>query len=206
MPSHSSHPVRAGWVGLLAAGLLLSVTAGTAQGQVLDRLHFGLGYVANAPEAMGGGSAYVIWPAFGGIGLYVDAKFDVEDPSGDRAFRSDLTARELESSEEFAGARYLTQEFSFNSFNVAVIRPVSSALFLYAGGGIAQGESFRLYEQLIGDLGYAVWVAAPDEDETRVNAMAGIMLRLSSVLTTQFGFESQPSGVTAGVSLRLPPW
>jgi hypothetical protein len=47
---------------------------------------------------------------------------------------------------------------------------------------------------------------APHEDENGVNFMVGGMLRMSSLLTSQFGFETKPSGVTVGMSLRLPPW
>lgn len=190
-----------------AFGVAVSLAAPAAvSAQVVDAPRFGIGYVANAPDQMAGGSAYAIFPVAGGLGLYVDAKFDVDSPSKDIAFRPDLTGAEVRSSEEFTGARFLKQEFSYRSVNVALVRPINTGVSIYAGGGMAWGENYKLYEQIIGELGYALWVVDPEFDETEVNLMGGLILRISSVLSTQIGYETQPNGVTAGVSLRLPRW
>lgn len=192
-------------VGAFAAAVSLpGATAISAQ--VVDAPQFGIGYVANAPDQMAGGSAYVILPVAGGLGLYADAKFDIDSPSKDIAFRSDLTGAEVRSSEEFTGARFLKQEFSYRSVNVALVRPLNTGVTLYAGGGMVWGENYKLYEQIVGELGYALWVVDPEFDETDVNLMGGLILRISSVLSTQIGYETRPNGVTAGVSLRLPRW
>ncbi len=197
-------PTRQAMAAILALSAL--VWAAGLEAQVVTRPQFGVGYVANAPDAVAGASAYALWPVLGGLGLYVDAKFDIDSPNKDIAFRTDIDAEDMRTSPEFSGARFLNQEFSFKSLNVAVLRPLTTGLMVYAGGGVAWGENYKLYEQIIGELGYAIWVADPGFDETRVNVMGGFMLRLNAHLTTQFGYETQPKGVTAGISLRIPSW
>lgn len=190
---------------LLTATAMLLVAPGGGVAQLPDRAQFGLGYAGNAPDALGGVSAYAIWPVFGGLGLYIDAKFDIESPENDRAF--DPTRTKVTVENEVSGAQFLSSEQSFRSFNAALVRPLSQALFIYAGGGIAQGKAYYLYNVPVqGQVGNALLVAAPDQDEDRVNLMAGVILRMSSVLSSQFGFETEPQGVTVGVSLRLPRW
>lgn len=192
----------------LVGALLFSFAAATSDlhAQGVDGPQFGLGYVANAPDQMAGASAYVILPVLGGLGVYVDAKADVDSPSEDVAFRPDLTGAEVRSSPDFTGARFLNQEFSFRSVNVALLRPINPGVSIYAGAGLAWGENYKLYEQIIGDEGFALWVADPEFDETRTNLLVGLVLRISSVLSSQVGYETEPRGFTAGVSLRLPRW
>jgi len=196
----------------LAAGLATLATAVAAAGQAptarpLSRTQFGVGYVANAPDALLGGSFYMLLPRRGGIGLYIDAKFDAADPSGERGYDARYTSRQV--AEEVAGATFIKTEGSWKSFNVAVMRPLTPSLVAYAGGGVARGTKYDLYninrEFGIGQGGVA-WVESPESAETRANIMAGIMMRVSARLTSQFGYETQPNGVTAGVSLRLPAW
>jgi hypothetical protein len=187
-------------------GILLAAPFERAEAQAGDPLHFGLGYSANAPESMAGGMAYVIFPRLGGIGLFVDAKFDIDSPSDNTAFVDGITAEDIQNDPEHSQTRFLRREASWKSTNVGVIRPLNPALFLYAGAGYAWGTQYFQYDQQVGEVGRALWVVAPHEDETGVNFMVGGMLRMSSLLTSQFGFETKPSGVTVGMSLRLPPW
>lgn len=194
------------WSILAIALLGLAGSAVSARAQLVDGPQFGIGYVANAPDQMGGASAYALWPVFGGIGLYVDAKFDIDDPTGDVAFRPGLTAAEVRSSEDFTGARFLTDEFSHRSVNVAVVRPINAGVFVYVGGGMVWRENYKLYEEIIAEVGRALWVADPEFDDTTTNLMGGLILRISSVLSSQIGYETNPKGVTAGLSLRLPRW
>lgn len=193
---------------LLMLGLALSARPAVAQGgpSPLTHAQFGVGWVGNAPDAILGGTAYVIVPALGGIGLYVDAKFDASNPTGDRAYDGTVTSLEVAPLET---AHYNLTEESWKSFNVAVIRPINPSFWIYAGGGLAKLIRYDLYD-LDPDLGIGVgglvWAENPATAETRANLMAGIMMRLSSRLTAQFGYETQPSGVTGGFSLRLPAW
>lgn len=192
------------WGGVALATWVLSTPS--LQGQLTEGPQFGLGYVANAPDQMVGGSAYAIWPVLGGLGIYVDAKFDIEGPRNDIAFRDDLTAAEVRASPDFTGARFLKDDFSHRNVNVALVRPINPGVFIYAGGGLSWGENYKLYEQIIAEVGRALWVADPEFDETTTNLLGGLILRISSVLSSQIGYETNPKGFTAGVSLRLPRW
>jgi hypothetical protein len=171
------------------------------------RPHVGIGYVANAPDVMVGGVAYVVWPALGGIGLYVDAKFPGGNPSGSEDFEEGLTPGQVES--QVPGVDFRRKESSWRSFSVALIRPLNSSLMVYGGLSRFNRTEYWLYEaDPTVDLGRAgvFWVESPDDAESGVSVMAGALMRLSSLISTQFGFESRPKGITVGVSLRLPPW
>lgn len=202
----SSELPRVGSIAALLCGLALVTgpVSGQTSGSGLDRPHFGIGYAANAPNLMAGGAAYVVTSYFGGIGLYLDAKFDVEDPSGDIAFEDGLTADEVQN--EVEGAEFIKRETSYRSFNAALMRPVTPYLLVYAGGGLVQRSRFHWYEAPESDLGVSgvFWVRAPAEDDTMGNFMVGIFMRVSSFLSTQVGLETGPRGFTIGASLRPP--
>jgi hypothetical protein len=187
-------------------GFLLAT--GPAWGQELDRVRFGVGYVANAPDQMAGGGAYVLFPRWGGIGLYVDIKGDIDSPSKDRAFDKTLTAAEVVTDPRYAGTRFLREETSWRrSYNVALIRPLNPFLMVYAGGGYSQSEKYKLYDvPTASEVGRALLVRDPDLDQNRANFMAGLILRVVPGISTQVGLETEPRGFTAGVSLRIPPW
>lgn len=192
----------------LLAGLALCPQPASAQGgpAPLTRTQFGVGYVANAPDAMAGGSAYMILPRVGGIGLYVDAKFDLSSPVHERAWDPDVTSREVA---DRAASDFIQTEESWKSFNVAVLRPLTPGFMVYAGAGVAKVRRFDLYNvDPASDIGVGgvAWAQDPTASETRLNWMVGIMMRLTRWTTAQFGYETRPNGVTAGVSVRLPPW
>jgi hypothetical protein len=169
----------------------------------LNRPHFGLGYLSNAPDLLGGASGYVI-TGYRGLGLFLDAKFDYENPSSHDAFEPGLTATEVVN--QVSGADFVSSESSYQSFNFGLAKALSTELILYVGGGFVMVSEYHLYDQPTSGLGVSgvFWVEAPAYDETRGNFMAGGFLRLSSFLSTQVGFESEPKGFTFGVSLRLP--
>jgi len=176
-------------------------------GQGLTRTHVGIGYVANAPDVMVGGAAYVVWPAWGGIGVYVDAKFPGGTPAGSRDFEAGLTPADVEG--QVAGAEFRREESSWQTFSVALIRPLKSSLMVYGGLGHYKRTEYWLYEANPSvDLGRAgvFWVESPLDEESGISANVGLLMRLSPLVGTQFGLESNPRGFTAGVSLRLPPW
>lgn len=177
---------------------------GQTPAAVLDAPQFGVGYVASAPDLMGGISGYVILPRMGGIGLYADVKFDLDDPTGDLAFRKGMTPAEVEAGLE--GVRYIKRESSWRSFNAALVRPLNPSFIVYGGAGYSRRTSYRLYEQVAFDVGQALIVKDPGGGEGRVNLLAGVLLRLSSLMSSQLGIETQPRGLTVGVSLRLPRW
>lgn len=165
---------------------------------------FGIGYVANAPHAWAGGSIYVITPRWGGIGLYVDAKFDVSSPEDELGYDDRYTAQEVEGE---VGGDFVRAEDRWWSANVAVVRPISRYVSLYVGGGVATRTVYNLYANT-GDVGVngVAWVKDPVAEETGFNLMFGGITRLTSRFSAHFGWETEPGGVTAGISLRLPRW
>ena len=124
----------------------------------LNRTQFGLGYVANAPEAMIGGGAYGVFPVLGGIGIYVDGKFDSSDPTDERGYDPSITADEVE--DKVPGATFISKEDSWKSFNLAVVRPVTPYLMVYGGAGWANARYVHLFEDNTGRafLGSALYM------------------------------------------------
>ncbi len=182
------------------AGSMVLASASSAQSAgALDRPLFGVGYAANAPEMLLGGGGYVVFPAFGGLGLYLDAKFDASSPSRDDTYEPGLTAEDVENE---LGDEYRDTEGSWRSINAAIIRPVTPTLMLYAGGGYATESVYRQYVDRTGSRGVGgiYRVRSPAEDESTVNLMAGMFLRLSRRLNAHFGAESAPRGFAVGMS------
>ena len=197
----------------LAATLLPGTLLGQGTPPSLTKPQFGVGYVANFPDAILGASAYVLVPELGpisgGIGLYVDAKFDLSDPSDERGFNSDVTTGDILSDPDRVVADFVRDELTWWSVNLAVVRPLTPFLMAYVGGGMARMRVYELYNVSLSDpvgVGGVVWAEDPDKEETRANLMFGVLFRLTSRVSTQFGFETQPQGLTAGASLRLPRW
>ena len=172
----------------------------------LDRTQFGIGFVANAPDEMTGLGGYVVFPKWGGLGVYVDAKFDYENPSGLEEFEAGLTPAQVQA--DWEGATVLEYQSSYRGFNVALIKAINPYLMAYAGGGVAQRTRYWEFEESSWTLGKGgiFWVEAPSEKETRMNMMIGVMMRMSSRISSQFGLETQPRGITAGINLRFPSW
>ena len=189
---------------LLGLGLGPHSAEGQSVESPLDRPHLGLGYVANAPNMMAGGGAYAIFDVLGGLGLYIDAKFDVETPEGDPYFESGLSAEEAVNT--VPGIEFVERENSFRSLNFALVRPVNPQLLVYLGGGFVEVSQYHLYQGETEELGQGgvFWVEDTDWEELRGNFMVGAFFRLSSFLSSQVGFETEPKGFTVGLSLRLP--
>lgn len=164
---------------------------------------FGFGYVANAPELFAGGAAYLVLPVLGGLGLYVDAKFDTSARSGEDSFEPGLTARQVD---DEIGDEYQDDDASWRTFDAALVRPITPSLMLYAGAGYAEESAYRQYrdETQTRGIGGLYWVESPDEDRTTVNLLAGMFLRMTHRLNAQFGVESAPRGFTVGMSVVLP--
>ena len=190
--------------GLLAALLLAFAGTASAAAQNVTRTRFGFGYVAQAPELMAGGAAYVIFPVAGGIGLYADAKFDASNPTRKSNYLADLTAQQVE--DQF-GDRFLYSTASWRSFDLAVMRPLRPSLTIYAGAGYARKREYKEYLDDTGTRGLAghYWVEDTAARASTVNLMGGFFFRMSRFLNAQFGVESAPGGVTVGLSLALPP-
>lgn len=205
--STSAPTVISGFLSSFLLALAGQPALGQTGPQPLDGVQFGVGYVANAPQAMAGVSGYVIVPRWGGIGLYVDAKIDVTGPSKERGYDPQVTVAQIQGGQ--FGEELIKSEGSWRSANAAVLHPITPFLALYGGGGVAQKRHFRLYQvnrnSGVG-VGGVVWAEDPQAEETRVNIMAGMVMRLTARVSSHFGVETQPRGLTVGASLRLPRW
>ncbi|MDH5758942.1 MAG: hypothetical protein OEZ65_05085 [Gemmatimonadota bacterium] len=186
----------------LAVGLFHT---GPIHAQEVSSPRVGVGFVSNAPEQMAGASAYFVLPVAGGLGLYVDGKWDVDSPSGDVAFDPTLTAAEAEA--QIADIQQMDLVESWQTFNVALVRPISPSLMFYAGAGYVRTHPYREYYEPTQEMGRAgfFWVGSPEEEGSDVNLLVGAMFRITRLLNIQTGFETLPKGFTVGVSLRLPP-
>ena len=195
---------------LVVAALAVAASPAAAQRYApapLTEAQFGIGYVANLPDVQVGGAAYVLLPKWGGIGLYVDAKFATGGPSKDAGYDPNVTAEEIENE---VGGNFIKDESTWWSANAALLRPLSPYFTLYAGGGVAHRTTYRQYDGIDRDLnigfGGVVWAEDPRDEGYQANFMVGMITRLSSRISAHFGYETQPSGVTAGATLRIPRW
>ncbi len=190
--------------GVLAASLLALLLTAPGGAQQVDRPRVGIGYVAAAPDLLAGGAAYVLLPALGGIGVYVDAKLDASSPTHKSNFEPGLTAQQAESQ---YGDEYGFSTDSWRAFDVALVRPVRPALSVYAGGGYAQRKRYSEYYDPSATRGLVghYWVEDPTQRKGTLNIMAGMMFRMSRFLNAQMGVESAPGSFTVGVSVLLPP-
>ena len=201
--------IAAATLPLCLTALILAAAApaaGQQDPEALSRTQFGVGFVGNAPDALLGGGAYVILPRWGGIGLYVDAKFDYSNPTGERGWDASVTSAEVAND---VGGDFIKREESWQSFNVALVRPLSPTISAYAGAGVARGKAYDLFEVgLASDVGFGgvVWAEDPPSEETKVNILFGVITRISSRISAHFGYDTQPSGITVGLTLRLPAW
>lgn len=183
--------------------LAACTVAAPAAAQDLGRPAFGVGYVASMPNMMAGGAAYVVLPVLGGLGLYVDAKFDVSDPTDRDNFDASLTATEVD---DEIGDEFRDDESGWRAFNAAIVRPVTSALMLYGGLGYSEETVYREYFDDTGTRGLAgyYWVESTADGGSSMNVLAGMLLRMTPMFNAQFGVETAPRGVTVGVSVMFP--
>lgn len=188
------------WMRSLLAGSLLALALpgrAAAQEQMVLEPHFGAGFVVLAPHQYIGFSAQALTLRMGGIGIYVDAKFDRTPPSKEQEFDPSLTADEAE---DLFGDRLFTEEDSWQSVNVALIRPVIPELLLYLGAGYSSQEHYRQYYDQSGERGLEglYWVEDPGRSGSKLNLLGGGFFRISQSLLVQFGVETKPRGVTVG--------
>jgi opacity protein-like surface antigen len=204
-------PPLAGLLRVALACALLGALAAPlgAQGYTpppLQHAQFGIGYTANLPDVQVGGSTYVLLPRWGGVGVYVDAKFGVSGPPKELGYDASVSAAEIEND---LGGTFVKAEGTWWSANAALMRPLSPYFTLYVGGGVAHQSSYRLYNvdrDLNVGVGGVVWARDTRGDEYRPNVMVGMITRLTSRMSAHIGYETAPDGVTVGLSLRLPRW
>jgi hypothetical protein len=203
------HPLRIRALVPLCAAALATLAAGslTAQGAMGEQFQFrprlGAGYVSNIPNQFVGISGHVLSGRAGGIGLYVDVKFDLESPADEQSYIDDLTAAEVE---DELGHRLIRRDGSWTTINVALMRPLAPQFVLYAGAGYSDGNNFREYVDESGQMGTFghYWVRDEEASGPGLNLMGGAMLQIAPSLALQLGGESRPGGFTVGVSYLMP--
>lgn len=196
-PKHRSWlvPIAAAAMGLAT----VATTAAPVSAQGMTR--YGIGYVANTPDLLAGVGGHVVFPVFGGLGIFADVKFDVESPSREAEFRSTMTALEVQN--EIEGVEFLSLGDSWRTYNIGLVRPLLPSLKLYAGAGYAVRTRYRFFydsSEEVGEFGF-IWVEAPEEEKTTVNVLFGGFMRVSRVVSFQIGIETAPRGLTVGVML-----
>lgn len=179
----------------------LSLLPVEAAAQWLPRI--GIGYVTNLPEQNVGVSFHMLTMRWGGLGLYLDGKLASESRRGESNFDPQFTARQVE--DQFGDA-FIRDEDSFRSLNLALMRPITPELMLYAGVGYVTRETYVEYwdpELNRGRAGY-YWVEDTDVAAVGLNGLAGGMFRIGRRLSLQLGLETAPRGATVGVNYGIP--
>lgn len=192
------------WMRSLLAGPLLALAAPAGAQEPVLEPHVGAGIVVLAPYQTIGVSAQALSPRMGGIGIYVDARFDRSPPPSrrpefDRAITADVAEYQY-------GDRLVTEDDSWRSVNVALIRPVvPELLLLYLGAGYSSQEHSRQYYDPSGARGVQgmYWVQDPGRSGRRLNLLGGGFFRVNPRLMVQFGVETRPRGMTAGAVYTL---
>lgn len=161
----------------------------------------GIGYSANAPELLWGGSVHLLRPA--GFGFFVDAKISGGSPSSRSNFMSDWT---IEQALNEFGDSYFGHEDHWLVVNAGLTRVITPSLALYAGAGYGRRRAFQEFSDPTfsrGEFGY-YWVEDERFTSDQLNVLGGILLRGGRRITFQFGAEAQPKGMTVGIHYALP--
>lgn len=184
----------------LPAAAQIGVPASRAR-QLQPRL--GVGYLANIPNQFAGASAHVLTGFMGGLGLYVDVKFDPQSPEDEEGFIDSLTVAEVE---ENLNDQLFSDEGVWTSFNVAVMKALGPQFVVYAGAGWADAKQYVEYldgERELGLQGF-YWVRDEEGSGSELNVMGGAMFQLTQNFAFQIGAESAPRGFTMGASYLVP--
>lgn len=170
---------------------------------VVFQPRIGVGFTANIPDQLVGGSVHYLSGLFGGTGLYADFKLDMESPEDEEGFIDNITPEEVENTRN---DRLFDLQASTTSVNVALMKSLSPQFTLYGGAGYSDVKEYRQYwdeEQEIGFAGY-YWVPDEEASGAKVNLLGGAFFQLGESFAIQMGAETQPKGFTLGVSYLIP--
>jgi hypothetical protein len=158
------------------------------------------GYVANAPHQLAGIGTWIMPRGVRGWGLYLDAKLAVESPAR-QTFLRGVTPDEAEA----MGDTYFKTSSAWTSVNIAAVRGLSRELAVYLGAGHSWQTVYLQYVDDTGERGEfgQYWVEDETQSSTFPNVLGGVFFRLANRVVFQFGAESAPAGVTAGMHLLL---
>lgn len=189
------------WCAAASLAVPLAAAPASAQPAHLQPM-MGVGYVANAPQLMVGGTVWGLVPGLRGFGLYVDFKLDPSDETDRMNFVREWTPQDAAG----FGDRHFSTENRWRSVNLALLRPLTREFSVYAGAGYSEWTRYREYVDPVGERGFAgfYWVEDRDGSGSTMNLLGGVFLRMGSRIRAQFGVESQPGGVTVGLSYTIP--
>lgn len=194
----------------LAGALVAAATAPALSAQVVGgrtapafQPRMGVGYVANVPNQFVGASGHFVSNFLGGMGLYVDAKFDLDSPEDDEKFVDSLTAADVE---DELGDQLLRRDGVWTSVNVALTRAVTPQLVAYAGLGYSDAQEYVEYLDENRQMGQLGFYTVLDEEASggQVNFLGGVMFQISRTVALQLGGETAPAGFTVGVTYLVP--
>jgi hypothetical protein len=167
--------------------------------------HLGIGYVANIPTTFLGFSMLAVTPRVaGGAGVYADLKMTTDSPSDGRDYLPGVSVSDAEVT--YGDIRF-TEKSDWVSVNVGLIYAITREFAVYGGVGYSKEHHYRQYydaSQTRGEFGY-YWIADPAASGTRINALGGAFIRLTSFALFQLGVEAQPLGADIGVVLTFKP-
>lgn len=167
--------------------------------------HVGVGWVANVPNTYLGFSTLGLFPGIvGGAGLYADVKLTTSSPGDEPGYLPNVTPQDAELT---YGDLLFDEQSDWLTVDLALVYAVSPELAVYGGAGYARRTHFRQYfddSETRGEFGF-YWVSDADRSGTRVNALGGVMIRLTRFTAFQVGGETQPPGVTLGLTLTFAP-
>lgn len=163
----------------------------------------GVGFTANIPDQLVGGSVHYLTGAFGGLGIYADVKLDMESPADEDGFTDTVTAAEVESTRNH---RLFDEQSSATSVNIALMKSLSPQFTVYAGAGYSDMKNYRQYWDEDQEEGFQGYYWVPEEGLTggKVNLLGGAFFQLGESFAIQMGAETKPAGFTLGVSYLIP--
>lgn len=195
--------IRRSWSAGLAGVALAILSVGASEADAQWGSRAGVGFVVNAPNQYLGLSGHVLTGVAGGLGLYVDGKIVRPSVADEENFDGGITAQFVDDN---YGDVPLGEEEEYRTVNVALMRPLTPELLLYAGAGHTSRTVYVEYQDLSEERGRSgfYWVEDPDNAATGVNVLLGAFFRISRNVSLQFGVESQPRGATVGASYSVP--
>lgn len=163
----------------------------------------GVGFTANVPDQLVGGSVHYLSSLLGGLGLYADFKLDMESPEDEDGFIDNLTPAEVEDTRD---DRLFDTQPSVTSVNLALMGALSPQFTLYAGAGYSDVKEYRQYYDDDNDAGVNGYYWVPDAEASggKVNLLGGAFFQLGESFAIQMGAESEPAGITLGASYLIP--
>lgn len=189
---------------------LLLASAGAVATQQAPRRTFesgmrtGIGYTAVMPDAMAGIGA---WHLFGSgrLGAFADAKLSHPDLTKDEEYCppaiSPCTAATVRATRPEI---WLQDKDQFLIVNAGLVINATPEISFLAGAGPVRRARYTEFasialdpDEFITNSG-AYWVPEAPRTVWEVQAVVGMLMRLSGRIVVRFGYETAPGGMSAG--------